>query len=224
MAVDTPVLERPTNERAREYYAHSIFDVNADATHNAGIKDRYAKLINPENKIDDILNRVKKEVELQEQEELNAQVPEVSRPYLVENARADADIFRANSAVNSRTAEFSAVQAEVAMQEMDEEDEELCPTPTTTQYRTIGSNVAEKQTSTHQEKRAFTLGKRERIVIAFVVAFVVALVALIILNSTVISSLNADISQVQDSITTVRGALAGVNSTVEEIINNAMGH
>ena len=223
MAVDTPVLERPTQEKLKEYSVPSRFDVVAEAEHNARIKDTYARLINPENKIEDILNRAKKTVVAQEETE---KAVESSRPYLVENARADADIFRASSAINSRAKQAAAAEFAQPVQEMDmeDEDEELRPTPTTIQYQTIGKRAEDKQVEAVKSANAFTFGKKEKLIFAIVVAVVVALVALIIINSTVIRSLNADIAQVQDSITTVRGALAGVNSTVEEIINNAIGH
>ena len=224
MAVDTPVLERPTQEKVREYAVPSRFDVVAEAEHNARIKDTYAKLINPENKIEDILNRAQKNAKMQEP--TANQAPEVVRPYLVENARADADIFRASSAINSKAVDASAVEFEQAIQEvnMDDEDEELRPTPTTIQYQTIGKLAVEEKAEVSKGAKAFTFGKKEKIIFAIVVAVVVALVALIIINSTVIRTLNADIARVQESLTTVRGALAGVNSTVEEIINNSIGH
>lgn len=223
MAVDTPVLERPTQEKLKEYSVPSRFDVAAEAEHNARIKDTYARLINPENRIEDILNRAKKTVVVQDETE---QAVESSRPYLVENARADADIFRAGSAINSRAKQAAAAEFAQSVREvdMDDEDEELRPTPTTIQYQTIGKRAEAEQVEAVKSTNAFTFGKKEKLILAIVVAVVVALVALIIINSTVIRSLNADIAQVQDSITTVRGALAGVNSTVEEIINNAIGH
>lgn len=223
MAVDTPVLERPTTT-TRQYADSTRFDEIAEAEHNARIKDNYARLINPKNKIDEVLNRVENKAEVQAPVE--NQSPVITRPYLVENARADAAIFRADSAVNSRLAQAAVSEfgQPVCEANMEDEDEDLRPTPTTIQYQTIGCAVAEDEQASSKSAKLFAFDRKEKIVIAIVAAIIVALVALIIINSTIIRSLNADVAQVQDSITTVRAALAGVNSTVEEIINNAMGH
>ena len=227
MAVDTPVLERPTTT-TRQYAQTTRFDEVAEAEHNARIKDTYARLINPQNNIDEILNRAENRAEnkAEVQAPVENQSPVITRPYLVENARADAAIFRADSAVNSRLAQASVSEfgQPVCEADMEDEDEDLRPTPTTIQYQTIGCAVEEDEQAYSKSAKLFAFGRKEKIVMAVVVAVVIALVALIIINSTIIRSLNADVAQVQDSITTVRAALAGVNSTVEEIINNAMGH
>ena len=62
MAVDTPVLERPTtNERLRECAVPSRIDFMAEEGHNARIRDTYKRLINPDNKIEDVFGRVQAE-------------------------------------------------------------------------------------------------------------------------------------------------------------------
>ncbi len=220
MAVDTPVLERPTtNERIRECAVPSRIDFMAEEEHNARIRDTYKRLINPDNKIEDVFGRVQAEEPVAVQESVAP-----ARPYYVENARADAAIFRADSAVNARREEAVAAQPEVAaFAPAEEENEDSLPTPTTIQYQTLG-RAEEKKVSGTTDKRTHLFGKREKIIVAVFVAVVVALLTLVIVNSAVIANLNADITHVQDSITTVRGALAGVNSSVEEIIHNSISH
>ena len=220
MAVDTPVLERPTtNERIRECAVPSRIHLMAEEEHNARIRDTYKRLINPDNKIEDVFGRVQAEEPVAVQESVAP-----ARPYYVENARADAAIFRADSAVNARREEAVAAQPEVAaFAPTEEENEDSLPTPTTIQYQTLG-RAEEKKVSETTDKRTHLFGKREKIIVAVFVAVVVALLTLVIVNSAVIANLNADITHVQDSITTVRGALAGVNSSVEEIIHNSISH
>lgn len=217
MAVDTPVLERSTNVKNSERYAvPTRMDYMAEDEHNARIRDTYARLINPNNKIEDVFAANKAA-----EREIAPAEPVVQRPYLVENARADAAIFRADSAINSKTVEDVAEVEQVV--DYEEEDEDLRPTPTTIQYQTIGKKAQTAVAST-TDKRLFSLGKKEKIIIAVFLAVVVALVTLVIVNSAVISRLNADIAAVQNSITTVRGALAGVNAEMKEIIYTGLGY
>lgn len=219
MAVDTPVLERNTSVKNSESFAvPTRRDYMAEDEHNARIRDTYARLINPNNRIEDVFvaNRAP------ERDETVAE-PVVQRPYLVENARADAAIFRADSAINSKSFEDVSEVESNQIVDYEEEDEDLRPTPTTIQYQTIGKK-AQAVVSSTTDKRLFSLGKKEKIILAVVVAVIVALIALVIVNSAVISRLNADIAAVQNSITTVRGALAGVNSTMEEIIYTGLGY
>ena len=220
MAVDSPVLERIAGEKKEKVCAvPTRLDFMAEEEHNARIRDTYARLINPENKIEDVFNRVhKEESAVFEQAEVHT-APEVSRPYMVENARADAAIFRADSAINAkRVANVEAVAP------VEEENEDLRPTPTTIQYQTIARQEEQTEVVTPTQKKSRVFGKREKIIVAIFVAVVIALVTLVIVNSAIISNLNADIAHVQDSITTVRGAIAGVNSTVEEIIHSGISH
>lgn len=232
MAVDTPVLERITDERnERECAVPSRMKYLEADEHNARIRATYARLINPESKIEDVFDdmaceqdtAVAEEVVTEPVEEISAQTaPKAeAQPYRVENARADSVLFRADSAINRKTAVDSHAVATTAVAAPQEDDnEDLRPTPTTIQYQTIGKQ-AEKKAYSVTDKHTF--GKREKILVAVFVAVVVALLTLVIVNSAVISNLNAEISQVQDGITTVRGALAGVNGEIEAIIQGALG-
>ena len=219
MAVDSPVLERIAGERKeRQYAVPTRLDFMAEEEHNARIRDTYARLINPENKIEDVFSRAQQEEKAEVEQPVVHEAPAAFRPYVVENARADAAIFRADSAINRRVATVEAVAP------AEEESEDLRPTPTTIQYQTIGKQGEQSAATATPQKRADVFGKREKIIVAIFVAVMVALVTLVIVNSAIISNLNADIAKVQDSITTVRGAIAGVNSTVEEIIFSGISH
>ena len=222
MAVDTPVFER----------VPSRIDVLEEEEHNARIKDRYRRLINPENKIEDVFNNNTQDQYAITSEQMSMysqaasqSTPVISRPYLVENARADAAIFRADSPINMKRNQAVEEQASAVVDAMpvEEENEDLRPTPTTIQYQTINS-VEENNEVVASTTSRRKFGKREKIIVSVFVAVVFALLALVIINSVVIANLNADIAQVQDGITTIRGALAGVNATVEEIIHNSIGH
>ena len=234
MAVDTPVLERPTEEE-RTYSVPSRMQVLAEEEHNARIRDTYRKLINPNSKIEDVFARAEKRENVDAAGQTAFETPVEQRLYTVESARVSSDIFRADSAINARvaepeaeevygeTADYAEVEETVA-EVAGEEDEELRPSAATMQYRTVDQKQEKKTLFSSLTKKDFVFGKKEKIIVAVFVAVVVALIALVIINSTIISNLNAEIAQVQEGITTVRGAIAGVNSTFDEIINSSISH
>lgn len=220
MEVDTPVLDRTTVDEERKYSVPSRMEILAEEEHNARIRDTYARLINPSYKIEDVFKRS----EAKASAPVAEPAPVQERPYQVENARANADIFRADSAINAQRARFAEFTSVANVAPAEEENEDLRPTPTTIQYQTIGMK-SEEETST-TKKSTFVFGKREKIIVAVFVAVVVALITVVLINASIISSLNAEISRVQESITTVKGAIAGVNTSVgtfvEEIINGSL--
>lgn len=209
-------LEKAEESRARQFNNTVARDIS-DEQHNAGISEAYAKLINPKYaKVDDILGRTAEEP-VQTRRELF-----VEKPYLVENARADAAIFRADSPVNRR--EVLINPQVVAIEESEEENEDLRPTQTTIQYKTTGvkKSVEEsKKTDAGAEKRA-GLSKKEKIVIAVVIGVIIAMFALIIINSAILSGINSEMSSLQTSLTTVKASYAGVSNAIEEQIANAV--
>jgi cell division protein FtsL len=223
MAVATPVLERKvSNDDTQQQPATKTY-LSQDELHNSRIRDNYARLINPQYKIEDLFT----EPAVQEQQApvqqtmdlgettINASsanisnVQNVAQPYLVENARADAAIFRADNPIYHMEEVNSASYD-------DEENEDLKPTQTTIQYRTVEENKATKTTS---ENKASPLSKKEKIIIAAFVSIVVAMFILVIINSAIIANLNNDISALQNNIATVRGALAGVNGEIANIVS-----
>ena len=217
MAADTPVIERTTNEKtfARSYTGFGHMDYVSEQAHNARIKDTYARLIDPNNSLEDVFAREEKAM-ARPVENTVVEAPRTAAPYLVHNARANADIFRASSAYNR--VDGMVAQPEAATYTA-EEDEDLRPTSTTIQYQTL--DEAKKDTRVYgvnETKRAI-LGKKEKTIIAVFVAVVIALLTLVVINSAVIASLEDQISSVQSNIDTVRGAIAGVNSSISEIIS-----
>ncbi len=220
MADATPVLERRPVDKFRTQYdaTQAYIDCfNEEEKHNARIRDTYARLINPDCKIEDVFSSApKQEVEVEDCAETVAP----AKPYLVENARADAAIFRADNPINKVSA-LNVAEPEIDEFE-DEEDEDLRPTPATIQYQTIGRSSAKTEIKSSVSKKEHILGKKEKIIIAVFVSVVLALLALVIVNSSIIAGLNADIATVQSEIVTVRGALAGVNSSIAEIVPDAV--
>lgn len=218
MAVATPVLERTQQ---------------ADELHNSLIRERYAKLINPETKLSDL--RPQSAAPVQEAAAVDYATAEFvaaepapameqapvayvqEKPYLVENARADADIFRADSAINRKVTVVQP-QATAQIETVEEENEDLRPTSTTMQFTTQAKSTAYEEgkiENTSAEKR-ISLSKRDKIAIAVVVAVIVALFALIIINSAIISGLNNDLSSLQSSLISAKMAYAGVSQDVAD--------
>ncbi len=229
MAVATPVLDRQILQKQSE--------MSADELHNSQIKEKYKRLIDPELNINEVRGGVVAPEKSEQTAEVNrtsilrpAQQPvQQSRPaqtaqnivrpeqnaqsYFVTNARADADIFRADSAINQRrivATEAPSVAAD------DIEDEDLRPTSTTIQYKTLAeSDRLITKTKAAEESESHILGKREKVIIATFISVVVALFILVIVNSAVIAGLNSELSVIQDGVTAAREMLSEVNSQIQ---------
>lgn len=216
MAVATPVLERTKVDERRAYRPAIKL---TEAEHNARISSAYKMLIDPKCNTDQVLGRTAVQEYVPEREEVVAPARVAEIPAMVQSARTNAAIFRADSPVNQRAVQSAAIVAEA---ETEEENEDLRPTQTTIQYRTKGvqASVEEgKITNVGAEKRT-GLGKKEKIVIAVVVSVIVAILALIIINSAVISSINSEISSLQSSLTTVKATYNGVNDQISLFKDN----
>ena len=212
------VLERDvdTLEKIEEERKVSGFNtqMSADEQHNAQISEIYARLISSNNNVDEVLGRSQQVVAAQPRNQLFAE------PYLVENARADAEIFRADSPINRRVAEMQPV---MEAEDSEEENEDLRPTSTTIQYKTYGIKKAvedDKVVNASEEKRT-GLSKKEKIIIAAVVSVIIAMFVLIIVNSAVISGLNADLGSLQSSLEVVKGSYAGISDEVSNTLKDA---
>lgn len=216
MAVATLERNLETQEDLREIKVNKGFNtqMSAEEQHNARIGEIYARLVGSSNaNVDEVLGRRREEVVPAPQKDLFA-----NSPALVRNARADSEIFRADSPINRRVMHATpvAVQAE-------EENEDLRPTSATIQYKTNGVNktVEEgKVANTGVEKRA-GLSKKEKVIIAVVVSAIIAMFVLIIVNSAVISVINADLGSLQSSLTTVKNSYAQVSGEVNDLLSNA---
>lgn len=218
MAVATPVLERTQTQSAEERIVNSSA-MSADELHNSKIKENYRRLIDP----DFYLNEDRGgSVVQQEEQVVVTQSPVLTRPaesarpaqpYLVQGARADAEIFRADSAINRQ-----AITATTVVVDEEEESEDLRPTQTTIQYKTV-DKVEIQREQTRQQPRDSVLGKREKVIIATFVSVVVALFVLVIVNSIIISNLNNELAVIQNSLTAARGALAGANADIATLVS-----
>lgn len=259
MAANTPVLERSS---ATEKVPARNFggDYASEQAHNARIKDTYARLINPNNTVQDVFGETLSDVFKREEAAMArpaertdrdfarvdnenvanayvvrnagaesaysaqgvanvhaAQAASVASPYLVHNARADAAIFRAESAVNAAAGMQTAASATYA----EDESEDLRPTSTTIQYQTVGEAKAAEKIYEVSEAKKPLLGKKERTIVAIFVAVVVALLTLVIINSAVIASLDSQISDVEGQINSVKEAITAVNTDIGNIISQS---
>lgn len=222
MAVATPVLERSSVQELE------------DKKHNLLIKERYAKLVNPETRINDLRTesgyeeyREEAPVSDYSEAETNEALQPVqetrtytAEPYLAPSGRADAEIFRVDSAINKRLRSANTVAASAENEE--EENEDLRPTSTTIQYKTekMQSVVEEGGKISIESKKKINLSKRDIAVIAVVATIILALFVLIIVNSAIISTINKDLSELQTSLNTVRGAYSSVSDQINDFVSN----
>lgn len=281
MAVATPVIERRTYNQSIESEAR-IAGMTADELHNARMKDNLARLLNPENKIKDVVASIDADgTQVIQAAPEAVQAPErsvapsvvygadgiIARPvsavqtpaaespayapahsaaqpvYVVKNARANADIFRADSPVN-RPAQayattpaqaYEAARAKAAANAVpateEEENEDLRPTPTTIQYQTIGAdgtviiNSAARtmqegevaRPAEREEPAKISLTKRDKVIIGVIVSLILAVFVLIIVNSAIISGLNSEIAAYEGMVSDVQSQYAAVAEDLEEL-------
>lgn len=281
MAVATPVIERRTYNQSIESEARSA-GMTADELHNARMKDNLARLLNPENKIKDVVASIDADgTQVIQAAPEAVQAPErsaapsvvygadgiIARPasavqtpaaeapayapahsaaqpvYVVKNARANADIFRADSPVNRPAQAYASTPAQAyeaaramaaanaAPATEEEENEDLRPTPTTIQYQTIGANgtviinsaartMQEGEISRpaeREEPAKISLTKRDKVIIGVIVSLILAVFVLIIVNSAIISGLNSEIAAYEGMVSDVQSQYAAVAEDLEEL-------
>lgn len=281
MAVATPVIERRTYNQSIESEARSA-GMTADELHNARMKDNLARLLNPENKIKDVVASIDADgTQIIQAAPEAVQAPErsvapsvvygadgiIARPasavqtpaaeapayapahsaaqpvYVVKNARANADIFRADSPVNRPAQAYASTPAQAyeaaramaaanaAPATEEEENEDLRPTPTTIQYQTIGAdgtviiNSAARtmqegeiaRPAEREEPARISLTKRDKVIIGVIVSLILAVFVLIIVNSAIISGLNSEIAAYEGMVSDVQSQYAAVAEDLEEL-------
>ena len=250
MAVATPVIERRISQLTSERENNA--GMNADELHNARMGNNLARLLNPEYKIKDVVASIDADGSQIVQQVAPVQTVAESAPvqtyqadgiiarrapaqpvYTVTGARADADIFRADSPVNRQVQAYAPAQAYAAAPAIaapvsapaEEENEDLRPTPTTIQYQTIGADgtaivgrartmqeceITRPEENEHSSKLTFS--KRDKIIMGVILSLILAVFVLIIVNSAIISGLNAEIAVLEDrgaEIASQYGAVAG---------------
>ena len=281
MAVATPVIERRTYNQSIESEARSA-GMTADELHNARMKDNLARLLNPENKIKDVVASIDADgTQVIQAAPEAVQAPErsvapsvvygadgiIARPasavqtpaaeapayapahsaaqpvYVVKNARANADIFRADSPVNRPAQAYASTPAQAyeaaramaaanaAPATEEEENEDLRPTPTTIQYQTIGANGTDiinsaartmqegeiARPAEREEPAKISLTKRDKVIIGVIVSLILAVFVLIIVNSAIISGLNSEIAAYEGMVSDVQSQYAAVAEDLEEL-------
>jgi cell division protein FtsL len=134
-----------------------------------------------------------------------------TRPF---SARADSDIFRADSDINRVVYNDDISTPVEDMQrdgEMDEEDEDLMPTATTRQYKT-----QQAAQNSQQENKGFALNKKEKIMIGCFISLVILLFTVIIINSAIISSMSEGVVKLQNTYETVQDTYQSLQQDVKE--------
>ncbi len=168
--------------------------MNEEDRHNSQISSKYKALINPDATAHDVLG---KEVTVQRRSEITAVPVKEQKPFLVENARVDSDLFRADSVINRKT-EISAIAEE-------EENEDLRPTLETIKYRTENkSKIVIDDKISNKKSRLSKLSKRDIIIIAATALVVLALFILVVINSAVLSNINNEIDYLQSDLAIAR--------------------
>lgn len=194
MAVLAPVLERKLNTEEKTAEARNTALMNEEDRHNSQISSKYKALINPDATAHDVLG---KEVTVQRRSEITAVPVREQKPFLVENARVDSDLFRADSVINRKT-EISAIAEE-------EENEDLRPTLETIKYRTENkSKIVIDDKISNKKSRLSKLTKRDIIIIAATALVVLALFILVVINSAVLSNINNEIDYLQSDLAIAR--------------------
>ena len=194
MAVLAPVLERKLNTEEKTAEARNTALMNEEDRHNSQISSKYKALINPDATAHDVLG---KEVTVQRRSEITAVPVREQKPFLVENARVDSDLFRAVSVIN-RKMEISAIAEE-------EENEDLRPTLETIKYRTENkSKIVIDDKISNKKSRLSKLSKRDIIIIAATALVVLALFILVVINSAVLSNINNEIDYLQSDLAIAR--------------------
>ncbi len=152
--------------------------------------------------------------------------PVMQGPCLVQDARVTSDLFRAKSTyMEPQAPAASAAAAAAAPQapaapftepfdydygtfevigssvsvpaQQEEENEDLVPTKTTSQYRTRETDAGVIENIGVAHKSTFMLSKRDKILIGSIVGVIVVLFTLIIVNASIIAGLNKSVNEVQ---------------------------
>ena len=214
MATAVPVLERTQEESSLKAYGklqggvapQEMTEEQKALAFNARISENYQKLINPDyHKAEDVAA-----ASAYAEPVYAAPVQEASPAYTRQRA---ADIFRADSPLHTRTVDFASAPVyaepsyaapvqetpaapyyEQAAYAEDVTDADLMPTETTNQYR--DSLYREERPAEHaqEKKKGFALTARNKLLIAVYSIVVVVVLALIIVNTSVLGSLDAEVT------------------------------
>ena len=246
MATGLPVLERErTEERDLKAYgrlggrdeAQEMTEEQKALRFNARISDNYQKLINPEyNRAEDFAAPV---FEQAAQQEVFAPSRPVFDSAPVFEAPAQAPVFQARAAVASP--EYAPVQAAPVYEpqapaeefgapaytdglgyeqpaDFAEESADLMPTATTIQYR---SDLFENEKQTvSEEKKRYSLTAKGKLLMAVYALVVVVILELIIVNTSVLRTLDQDVAAQEARLSEVMAEQSDVQSYIDEITSD----
>ena len=211
MAVSVPVLERKLNtEDGINTVESRNTAMSDDEIHNSRIKMNYARLINPDSTVSDIINK-------EPQQQTPVEEPVIAQaPSLVDSARVESDIFRVNSAINQRQ-----TQVEVA-QEDEEENEDLRPSAETFKYKDgVATKVVIEDKISNKEVKASRLTKRDKVIMAVALLVIVALFILVIVNSAVLTNLNSEVSYLQNDLAVAEADYVEAQENLDNFWDNS---
>ncbi len=177
---------------------------------NARISENYQRLINPDlNRAEEIASAAPA-YSAPVYEAPAAQAPVYAEPAAAqapafERARV-ADVFRADSPLNTRAVSFAEAPVREYEQEApyyeaeqeagyaEEVNADLMPTETTTQYRDNLYREEQRVTAVEEKKKGFALSARNKLMIMIYSIVVVVVLALIIVNTSVLGSLETEVA------------------------------
>lgn len=189
---------------------------------NSRISDNYQKLINPE---------YKKEEAYAEPE--NAYAREQVFEPVFEHQRVTEDIFRADSVYNSPRKSFTEIPVDTAAvyeepayateayaQPSEYEAEniaeaDLMPTATTIQYQ--NNLYKEERKANVESKKSYSMTTKGKVLMLVYSLVVVVILALIIINTSVLKTLDGSVAEKREALNKVRAEYTQVQEQIEEL-------
>ncbi len=219
MATAPAVLNRTREESSLKAYGRiqggveqkDMTEEQKALAFNARISENYQRLINPDlNKAEEIAAPVYEAPAARSYEAPVAQAPVFAEPVRQEapayEQRRVADVFRADSPINTRTVNFEQAapvreyEQEVPYYEEqqgyaeDAMNADLMPTETTTQYRDNLYREEQRVTAVEEKKPRTALSARSKLMIMIYSIVVVVILALIIVNTSVLNTLDGEVA------------------------------
>lgn len=218
MATAPAVLNRTRDESSLKAYGRlqggveqkDMTEEQKALAFNARISENYQRLINPDlNKAEEIAAPVYEAPAAPVYEAPAAQAPVFAEPVRQEapayEQRRVADVFRADSPLNTRAVNFEQAPVREYVQEVPYYEEEqgyvedamnadLMPTETTTQYRDNLYREEQRVTAVEEKKPRTALSARSKLMIMIYSIVVVVIMALIIVNTSVLNTLDGEVA------------------------------
>lgn len=239
MATAPAVLNRTREESSLKAYGRiqggveqkDMTEEQKALAFNARISENYQRLINPDlNKAEEIAAPVYEAPAARSYEAPVAQAPVFAEPVRQEapayEQRRVADVFRADSPINTRTVNFEQAapvreyEQEVPYYEEqqgyaeDAMNADLMPTETTTQYRDNLYREEQRVTAVEEKKPRTALSARSKLMIMIYSIVVVVILALIIVNTSVLNTLDGEVAMREAEL---HNAIIAQEQTLQDI-------